>query len=166
MGAITVANKDWDAVEDVADALEAATINSENVFASVAVTTAKAHLREVQLTGPQPRAVVRYVGTDCSDLAEETRACAVSMDIHLAAHLSPDIDERDRLTEALRLVNAAINAMETDPPDDATGIGDAGKHRPALQWGRPTIDAAESAPWVLAVLPLKVSLALGADGRH
>ena len=166
MGAITVANKDWAAIEDVADALAAATINSETVFGTVAVTTAEAQLREVQLTGPQPRAVIRYVGTDYSDAAEETRTCAVAMEIHLAARLAPNADQRDRLTAALRLVNAAINAVETDPPDDAIGIGGGGKHRPGLQWRRPTIDASESAPWVLAVLPLTVNLTLDAGGRH
>ncbi len=166
MGAITVANKDWAVVEDVADALAGATIGGSVVFPAVSVTTAKAQLREVQLAGQQPRALIRYVGSTHTDLPEDVRSTAVELEISLAARVAPDADQRGRLEEALRLVNAAINAIEADPPDDATGVADGKTHRPALQWGRPDIDADEAAPWAVARLPLTINLVLGNDGRH
>ena len=166
MGAITVANKDWAAVEDVADALAGATISAAAVFPVVSVTTAKTQLREVQLTGQHPRAIIRYVGSTHTDLPEDVRSTAVEVEIVLAARLAPDADERGRLEEALRLVNAAINAVEADPPDDATGVADGKVHRAALQWGRADIDAGEAAPWAVARLPLTINLVLGNDGRH
>ena len=75
MGAITVANKDWDAVEAVADALAAATISSQAVFAAVALTTGESQSREVQLAGESPRAVVRYL-TKAHDVVPESERAA------------------------------------------------------------------------------------------
>ena len=166
MGAITVANKDWDAVEAVADALAAATISSQAVFAAVALTTGESQAREVQLAGESPRAVVRYLTTAHADVPESVRAATVEIEILLAAKVAAGADERDRLEEVLRLTNAAINAVEDDPPTDATGFSDGRDHHPPLEWGRPAIDARESAPWVLGRLPLKVNLTLGEDGLH
>jgi len=166
MGAISVANKDWAAVEAVADALAAATISSQAVFAAVAVTTGESQSREVQLAGQSPRAIVRYLTTTHADLPESVRAATIEIEILLAAKVAPGADERDRLEEILRLKNAAINGVEDDPPTDATGFWDGRTHHPPLEWGRPVIDAKESAPWVLGRLPLKVNLTLGNDGLY
>ena len=166
MGAITVANKDWDAVEAVADALAAATVDSQAVFAAVAVSTGESQSREVQLAGESPRAVVRYRTTTHADLPESVRAATVEIEVLLAAKVAPGADERDRLAELLRLKNAAINAVEDDPPTIAAGFADGREHHPPLEWGRPTVDAKEAAPWVLGRLPLKVNLTLGDDGLH
>ncbi len=166
MTAITVANKDWDALEDVADALAGATISGQAVFAAVALTTAEPQSREVQLTGDAPRAVLRYLTTVHADHPEAIRACTVEAEILIAAKVAPDADERDRVEEILRLTNAAINAVEADPPDDAVGLVDGKTHRPPLEWGRPKIDASEAAPWVLGRLPLKINLTLDSNGLH
>jgi hypothetical protein len=166
MPAITVANRDWDVVDAVADALRQATIAGAAVFAGVAVTTAEPQARDVHLTGEGPRAVVRYVTTTEDYALEDARASAVLLEVLLAARVAPSADESDRLEEVLRLKNAAVNAVEASPPGDATGWAEGGRYRHPLRWGRPEIDARESPPWAIVRLPLEVALVVDDPAYH
>ena len=166
MAAISVSNKDWTVVNAVATALTNATISGQAVFAAVAATTADTQATDVQLAGEGPRAVVRYVTTTEDYGLEDGRACMVVMEILIAAKVAPAADESSRMTEILRLKNAAINAVEASPPADAAAWAEGRRFHIPLQWGRPEIDTTESAPWVLAKLPVKVSLVLQDPAYH
>ena len=166
MTAITVANKDWDVVDAIVTALADVTISGQAVFADAAATTADAQAKEVQLAGDGPRAIVRYVTTTEDYGLEDARACVVVLEILLAAKVAPSADERERLTEILRLKNAAINAVETSPPADAAGWPEGDRFHSPVQWGRPEIDITESAPWVVARLPVKIALVLDDPAYH
>jgi len=166
MAEITVANRDWEVIAAVKSALATATLAGQPVFAAVAATTADEQAEEAQLAGPGPRAVVRYAGTTEADLPEDRRACAVAVELLLAGKVAPAADESARVAEALRLKNAAINAVEASPPASATWLDEGRRRRPALAWGPPAIDAGALAGWVLVRLPVTINLMLGADGRH
>ncbi len=166
MTAISVANKDWAVVSAVKTALADATISGQAVFAAVGVTTADPQAREAQLTGQGPRAIVRYVATTEDYGLEDARASVVILEILIAAKLPSSADESARLTEILRLKNAALNAVEASPPADAAGWPEGSRFHTPLQWGRPEIDITESAPWVVARLPVKVSLVLEDPAQH
>jgi len=164
MTAITVANKDWDIIDDLSAALAGATVGGATVFKQVTVAVAADQAREAQFRGDHPIAIVRYVESIEDESPESIRGCAVSVALTLAGKVSPrGADQADRVREALRLANAAKNAIEASPPSAAHYWGDGRHWRDRLQWGSPRIDAGEAAPWVVVALPLTVSYTL-ADG--
>ena len=82
----------------------------------------------------------------------------------LAAKAGPD--EPTRLQQALRLVNAARNAIEADPPAAARYWGDTNHWLSRLAWSPAAIDTAERPPWALASLPLAVAYTLAGPTSH
>jgi hypothetical protein len=164
---ITVANADWEIVEDLATALAVARIDGDAVFSAVAVTTSAQQAKEAQFRGSGARAVLRYVGTGEAESPEGVRACTVSVELILAAKVtSATADEADRLREILRLVNAAKNAIEAAVPATACYWQQGGTWRDRLQWSSPSIDTAEMPPWVVGVVPLTVSYTLEGPTAH
>ncbi|NQU75031.1 MAG: hypothetical protein HQ546_01810 [Planctomycetes bacterium] len=172
MTAITVANIDWEVVEDLHDALAAATINGETVFPLVSVTTSPEQAKEAQFSRAGPNAIIRYIGTTEGESPEAVRCCALSVELIIAAKVASASDETDRVKEVLRLVNAAKNAVEVSPPADAHAWGQihAGSKsdywHEKLQWGSPVLDTTERPPWVAAVIPLEISYTLANATSH
>lgn len=162
MTAIDVSNTDASILSAVAGALSSATIDGSPAFAAVSSAASGDAARETQLTA-SPVAVVRHVGTSESPLPEGCRGCAASIEILLAAQAE---DEPARLAEALRLKNAAINAVGASPPAEASAWGDGRQYHRRLQWGRARIDTTERSPWVLCTLGLDVGFVLPAATAH
>jgi hypothetical protein len=164
MAAITISNTDWTIIQDLRDTLAAATVAGEPLFEQVAVTTCPRQARQVQLAGTGPRAVIRYAGTHEAPAAEGVLGCSVAVELLLAAKAGSD--EADRLQQALRLVNAARNAIEASPPAAARYWGDSAHWLSRLGWSPAAIDTAERPPWALAKLPLAVTYTLGGPTSH
>lgn len=166
MTAITVANTDWSIVDDVRDALAAATVAEAAVFDSVTVTTCDARAIATRLS-TSPVAVVRYVTTREAACPEDVRGSSVSLEIILAAAVDEaDIDESARLAEILRLKNAAVNAIEADPPADACAWGSARAYQPRIRWGRPKLDLSAGQPWAICRMPVDIGFIIPAGTSH
>jgi hypothetical protein len=166
MSAITVANTDWSIVEAVKTALADATIGGAAVFEAVTVTTSDAQAGQCQFHS-SPIAIVHYVTTREDDSPEDTRACCVALRLTLAALVdSAGVDESARLQEALRLKNAAVNAVETDPPADSHAWGDGDHYHRQIEWGRAEVDASADQPWVVCRLPVEIGFVLDSPTSH
>lgn len=165
MTAITVANTDWSIVDDVRDALAAATVSAAAVFDSVTVTTCDAKECATRLSR-SPSAVVRYVTTREEACPEDVRGGAVSLEIILAAAVAAAVDESARLAEIMRLRNAAVNAIEADPPADACAWGSARAYQPRIRWGQPKLDLSASQPWAICRMPVEIGFIIQAGTSH
>ena len=168
MSEITISNTDWSILNAVRTALSDATEGGEAVFASATMTTSVSHLRQVQLTGKMPKAIILYKGADEHDGTDGGRFCWVSLELILATRISSGSDAASRVQEILRLKNAAINAVETDPPAEAVGASTADLYRPAILWRPADIELSEPGldPWVLCRLGLEVTYALSTATSH
>jgi len=168
MTEITVTNTDFSVLDAVRTALSDATIGGEAVFASVTMSTSVDHVRAVQLTGPMPRVIVLYKSTGEDSGVDSRCCCWVSMELILATRISSGMDAAGRFQEILRLKNAAINAVQSDPPTDATGAAADGTYRPAMRWGPADIELSEPGidPWVLCRLPLEAAFELPSGSSH
>ncbi len=166
MTAITVANTDWSIVDAVRDALAGATVAGSAVFDRVSVTTSAEHAVATQLNST-PVAIVRYVSTCETDCPEDVRGGAVSLELILAVAVDDaDLDESGRLAEVLRIKNAAVNAVEADPPADACAWGSARAYQPRIGWGRPKIDLSAGQPWAICRMPVEIGFAIPAGTSH
>jgi len=166
MTAITVANTDWSIVDDVRDALAAATVSASAVFESVSVTTCDAQAIATRLSS-SPVAVVRYVTTREAACPEDVRGGSVSLEIILAAAVDDaDLDESVRLAEILRIKNAAVNAVEADPPADACAWGSARDYQPRIRWGLPKLDLSAGQPWAICRMPVEIGFMIPAGTSH
>ncbi len=166
MTAITVANTDWEIIEDLDDALTAATIDDVAVFSSVTVTGSLDQAKEAQFAGEFPKVIVRYAGTSEGESPENVRYCAVALELMVTTKSSGGADEAARVQEILRLVNAAKNAVEANPPANACYWGDSNYWHNKLQWGRPKLDTTDNQPWITAVIPLEISYTLNSATSH
>ena len=168
MSEITISNTDWSILNAVRTALSAATEGGEAVFASAEMTTSASHLRQVQLAGKMPKAILLYKGAVEHNGTDGGRFCWVSLELILAARVSSRADAAPRVQEILRLKNAAINAVETDPPAEAVGAATADLYRPAILWRPADIELSEPGldPWVLCRLGLEVTYVLSAAASH
>ena len=166
MTAISIANTDWSILDDVKTALSGATAGGEAVFAAVTAGTSDAQAEECQFKA-HPAAIVRYLGTAEHRTPEGHLACAVSLELIVAAKAAAGgTDESARLQEALRLLNAAKNAIHADPPADASAWGDDGRTVRPIDFGPPKIDTDPAAPWAVGRLPLTVGYVLESDTSH
>jgi len=163
---ITVANKDWAIIGAVVTALETAQIDGEAVFQLVTVATSRGQAAECQLTGPTPKAIVRYVSTVENVSPEDVRGCRVVLELLICTKITGGVDESGRAEEILRLTNAARNAVEAGPPADAAAWAGDGYHQDAIEWGLAEIDAAESLPWAICRLPVEIGFVLEAGTAH
>lgn len=167
MTAITVNNTDWAIVSAVKTALAGATLGGQAVFATVSATASARQARQCQQGGRMPEAIVRYVGTAEEACGGGEYFAVVEIEILLAARVARGGDESPALQEALRLVNAAKNAVAAAPPAAAKAVGNEKEFHDALEWGSPRIQAETSeAPWVEAVLPLRVAYPLASATGH
>lgn len=166
MPAITVANKDWAIINAVKTALAGATIGGEAVFETVSVTTSPAQARQCQFTA-HPAAVIRYVTTTDDEGVDGERNCTVSLRITVATMAdAAGVDESSRLEEALRLKNAAVNAVEAALPGDAASVGDNDFYAARASWGEADVDASGKPPWAVAVLPVTLGFRLASATSH
>lgn len=166
MSAITVANTDWSIVQAVKSALSDATIDSSPAFTSVTVTSSDASGEQRQLVGSSI-AILRYVTTREDDSAEDMRGCSVVMEIAVATMVDgAGMDESPRLQEILRLKNAAVNAVEADPPADSHAWGDGDHYHKRIEWGPPRIDTTVGQPWAVCRLPLEIGFSLNDGTSH
>jgi len=165
MAEISVGNIEGRILEDLTDALALARVGGEAVFRSVDTTTCEERLHQLQLAGPAPKAMVRYVHTDETDAVEGRRHCIVGVEI-LIGIKAASASNRAQVAEILRLVNAAKNAVEDSPPADAAAGGEPSRWRPRLTWGRPALDVKDHAPWIVGRVNLEVSYTLNSPTSH
>jgi hypothetical protein len=166
MATISVVNTDWAIVEAVQNALAAATIQGAAVFEAVTVTTSNVQAGQCQFQD-SPIAMLRYVTTREDDSPEGVRGCAVLLEMILAAQVCPTgVSESSRLQEALRLKNAAVNAVEQTPPDDSSAWGDGNHYHPRIHWGPAEIDTEVRQPWAVCRLPVEIGFVLNGPTSH
>ena len=168
MTAITIANKDWEIIEDVTDALTAATIDGDAVFAAVRVTSGEPDFEQVQVR-ESPIVVVQYETSADEPGLDGERNCQIDLTVHLAVQVEGDdgIDESDRIKEILRLVNAAKNAVHAGLPSDALAVGsDGDDYARKIDWGEPEIEATENKPWAFASIALSFGYRLASATAH
>jgi hypothetical protein len=166
MSEITVANTDCSILEAVKTALAGATIGGSAVFKSVAVTTSDDQAGQCQFHS-SPIAILRYVTTREDRSPEDVRGCHVALELTLAALVDcAGSDESARLQEVLRLKNAAMNAVESDPPADAHAWGDGDHYHERIEWGAPEIDASAGQPWAVCKLPVRIGFVLDSPTSH
>jgi len=166
MTAITVANTDWSIVDDVRDALAAASLASAAVFDSVTVTTCDEQVQANRLS-TSPVAIVRYVTTRETACPEDVRGACISLEIILAAAVDDaGLDESLRLAEILRLKNAAVNAVEAEPPAAACAWGSSQAYQGRIRWGQARIDLSAGEPWAICRLPVEIGFVIPAGTSH
>jgi hypothetical protein len=166
MTAITVTNTDWSIVDDVRDALAAAKIASSAVFDSVTVTTCDEQVQANRLSR-SPVAIVRYVTTREIACPEDVRGACVCLEIILAAAVDDtDLDESARLAEILRLKNAAVNAIEAEPPAAACAWGSRQAYQPRIGWGQGRIDLSAGEPWAICRLSVEIGFVIPTGTSH
>ena len=166
MTAITVANKEWDIIDDVKDALANATIAGSAAFVAVTVSTSEDQAEECQFKA-HPAAIVQYLGTDQSETPEGHLACTLHVELIIAAKAAAGgTDESARLQEILRLIGAAKNAIGAGKPADSSSWGDDEDAVRQLAFETPKIEMAAASPWVVARLPLTVGYILESDTSH
>ena len=165
--AITVANTDWEIIDNLMDALKGVTIEGVRVFSKVTASMSEEQALECHMKGT-PVAVVIYGGTDEFVTPEDVRGCYVSATILVMAKKQSGVDEVGRAKEAFRLTNAAKNAVEISPPSDASAWGDADNYHNKLEWGEPDIDLTgdEGQPWIVIRLPLEIGFVLATGTSH
>lgn len=169
MAAVTVQNFDGTILAAVDTALTGAALSGVTVFKSVTVSTSEAQAQEAQFKGATPRVIILYNGTEESVGVDGERCCTVSLELLIASKVDPDIDESARITEIMRLMNLAKNAVEGSPPADAIGFGDEGNYHPAgPSWGDVDITPTEEAkaPWIACTLPVTFGYGLTSATRH
>ena len=166
MTAITVSNTDWSIVDDVRDALAAASIAGSPVFEAVSVTAGDEAVKDTRLHGSSA-AVVRYLATREHACPEDIRGACVSLEIVIAAAVdSPALDESARLSEILRLKNAAINAVEAEPPSAARSWGSSSSWQDRIRWQSPRIDTSAGQPWALCRLGVEIGFVIDSGTDH
>ena len=168
MSEITISNTDWSILDAVRTALSTAAEGGDLMFASVVMSSSQGHLKQVQLTGKMPRAIILYKSSDEHNGADGVRFCWVKLELILATRASSGSDASGRVQEILRLKNAAINAIETDRPVGAVGAATSDLYRPAILWRPADIELSEPGvdPWVLCRLGLEVTYALSTARSH
>jgi len=166
MAAITVSNTDWSIVEAVRDALAGAAVDSDPVFESVTIAADEDEFRANRLCG-SPVAIVRYLHTREHAGPEDIRGACVSMEIVIATVVnSPGLDDSAVLAEALRLKNAAMNAVEADPPAAASAWGSANAWQDRIRWREPGIDTSAGRPWALCRIGVEVGYVVASGVSH
>lgn len=166
MAVITIANTDWAILDAVTDALAGATVGGSPVFAAVRVTASADQLSWGQ-GRDSPVAVVEYRTTTESDGVDGERNCRLSVRLHLAAMaVGTGVDEAGRVQEALRLVNAAKNAVESSLPPAAEAVGAARLVARRVEWDEVKLDIESNRPWVIATLGVRFGYVLAAATAH
>ena len=164
MTAITVANTEYEIIDDLSDAVTDATIDDAAVFQVVDLSTSEDQAREVQLKGETPRCIILYQGSTQDTAPEDLLNCVLSVTFFIATKSTGT--QAVKLREILRLVNAVKNAVSSDPPADAHTVAHQDFYHEKFVWTDPTIDTTEKDPWVAAMLPLEVGFSLDSSTSH
>ena len=162
MTEITVANTDAAIIDDLKEALANATISGIEVFARVEIICSPKQASQKFYTDG-PLALVHYERTEEYVITDLKRGEVVGAILTLAAKAN---SESARLTEATRLKNAAMNAVDLSPPDDAEAFGVDGDLHRMIEWGEPSIDTSSKPPWVVCTLPLKIAYTIENKNSH
>jgi len=167
MAAITVANVEWDIIAAVKTALANAAIDGSAVFAAVYVTPSEVEFRQAQMRD-HPVAVVRYLTTEEDSGLDGERNLLLEAEIHIGTIVESDdeLDDSDRVQEALRLMNAAKNAVESSLPADADAVGDDDFYVEQIAWGQPELDLTSNRPWARVILPVSFGFRLTSATAH
>jgi hypothetical protein len=167
MAAITINNTDWTILDAVRAAVAGATVNSQAVFAAVAITASAEQARQCQQAGRMPSAIVRYVGTVEGTCGGGEGFAVVELELLLTARLARGVNEAAAVQEALRLINGAKNALMAAVPAAAKPVANETEFHEALEWGRPRIESeASDSPWVAATLPVRLAYPLASATGH
>jgi len=167
MTEIAIANTDWAIIDEVKDALTAATISGVTVFKTVSATTSPAQAKEVQFRGNDPIVIVRYISVSEDTGCEGTCNCVLSVELTIATKIdATGADESTRLAEILRLVNAAKNAIEDGSVTSATACGDGDFYHEQIEWGEHSLDVTEYDPWAVAMVPIEFGYSLTSKTSH
>lgn len=167
--AITVTNQEWTILSGVDTAMTAAQISGVNAFGSVTVTASAEQARECQYKGTTPIAVIRYVGTDETHTIEGESMAVVSVELRLATKKDRGVDESNAVQEALRLVNAAKNAIGAASISGNYAVGTDSPFAYQIAYDSPTIDTAagdSAKPWITAILPVKFGFYIDSSTAH
>jgi len=166
MTAITIANKEWDVISDLSDALTDATLSGVTIFKQVHTTTSAEYAKGGEFTGSAPIAWVIFENRTENEGPENVLWCQVSVTIMVAWQDKDADTDAEKLENILYYINAAINAIQADPPDDASAGGDTDHYQRALEWGEPELDLTEKDPWAVATIPLTVGFVLNGHTAH
>lgn len=168
MAEITVNNVDWSVLSAVRDALANATIEQSSVLREVAIVNDERQIQDRLLSGNAPKAVVVFHQTDQTLGLQEEVNCVVSMTIVLLGKVAGGVAAEGRLQEAMRLKNAAINAIEASPPPVACDTASDAKVQPAVKWGKAQLQLKPEvqSPWILCRQPLEVAYRLNNRVSH
>ena len=168
MTAITIANTDWEIVDDVKDALGAATVSGASLFDSVTIAISRAQAQECQFRGGGPNAVVLYHTTvEDSPSPEDNVGLYVRMSIIVARKDAiSTLTEATRLQNLLKLINGAKNGVEAGTIANAAGWGDGNYYKRKIEWGTPSILGDIRQPWGAAEIPLDVSYVIADSTSH
>jgi len=162
-----VTNTPWALLDDCKDALEAAVIEGARVFPQVVRTAAEWQPPESQYRGETPIAVLRQTATHQYDLPDDVYGGLLTVELSVVTQIAAGVDQHESVQECLRLIAAAKNAIESDPPDDAVAMGgpDIEFHH-AIEWGDETPMDALEPPWVGFAIPLELSYKLDTSTSH
>lgn len=168
MTAITIANTDYEIIEDVYDALAAATVSGAALFNSVSMAATPAQADECQVKGAGPNAIVYYeTTTEDSPGPEEEIGCRVEMRIIVARKDAlASLNEMTRLENVLKLINGAKNAVHAGTIANAHAWGDGNYYSLKFTWGSPSIRRDMLQPWAGAEIPLAISYLLSSATAH
>jgi hypothetical protein len=155
---IAVTNAEWSVLSDVKQALVDVQVSATAVFAKVSIAATRRKADQTLFVA-SPLAVVQYLGTDEYTPDDTRLGLVIRMELLLGSKASTT--EEARVQEALRLVNAAKNAVDTRPPTICCAFGAGGALHYQVQWGQPVIEETESKdPWAVVRLPLMVAVPL------
>jgi len=164
MAEITIANVEWEILEDVQQAIAAATISTVKVFDSATVCVSQ-NAAEDALYVEQNVCVVL-----CNEISEAhavglERQGSVSISILVA--YKGDSNE-DRIENILRLIAAVRNAVEETPPANARAVSSEeqfGEFRERLEWGEIELSD-DRDPWIIGTIPLVVNFQVSSRTSH
>ncbi|MCE5277198.1 MAG: hypothetical protein ABFD92_16845 [Planctomycetaceae bacterium] len=165
---ITVTNPDATILDSLVAALLAARISGAAAFQSAEACISEQQAVESACTGSAPRAAMWYMGTEETTGVDNQRNCVLSARLYLYGRGTAALDKTSAVREALRLVNAAKNAIEAAPPALAVGCGDNEVYHEPLRWGKPVLSNADDngAHWVSAQVDLSVGYVLASPTSH
>lgn len=166
--AITIANTDYEIVEDVYDALGDAQVSSVNLFDSVTMAMSREQHNETRFQGDGPNATVLYESTvENSPSPEDQVGVFVRMTIIVSRRESVSgPDEKARLENLLKLINGAKNAVHAATITTATGWGDADYYHRQFEWGGPDLTEVAEGPWSSAEIDLEASYVIANATSH
>ena len=151
MSEITVNNTDAGIVAGVKSALEAATICGVQVFQQVVVAASEEAARQTAYTH-RSVAVVVYLRTQEHRISDRYLGCVVHLHVLVAARGDGDAA---RTEAALRLQNAAQNALSAAPPAQARAFAAGEQLFRRIEFGPGAFKA--DPPWATCTLSVAIA---------